>query len=83
MRKIILGVEGMMCGMCEAHINDEIRKHYPNVKKVTSNRNKKETIIINDEDINENDLSNIIKDTGYTMTSYNSEEYKKKSLFGF
>ena len=28
-------VEGMACSMCEAHVNDAIRKAFP-VKKVTS-----------------------------------------------
>ena len=35
MLKITLGVDGMMCGMCESHVNDAVRKAFP-VKKVTS-----------------------------------------------
>ena len=35
MVKFTLGVEGMACGMCESHINDEIRKNLK-VKKVSS-----------------------------------------------
>jgi copper chaperone CopZ len=35
MVKIVLTVEGMMCGMCESHINDAVRTDFP-VKKVTS-----------------------------------------------
>ena len=30
-------VEGMACSMCEAHVNDAIRKAFP-VKKVTQQR---------------------------------------------
>ena len=33
MYEIILGVEGMRCGMCEAHVNDAIRNNFK-VKKV-------------------------------------------------
>mgnify|MGYP000538499094 CR=1 FL=1 len=33
-------VDGMMCGMCEAHVNDAVRKACP-VKKVNSSRSKK------------------------------------------
>ena len=30
MLKITLGVDGMMCGMCESHVNDAIRaRHFP------------------------------------------------------
>ena len=33
MEKITVKIEGMMCGMCEAHINDVIRRIYPKAKK--------------------------------------------------
>lgn len=29
MEKITVEVSGMMCGMCEAHINDAVRKAFP------------------------------------------------------
>ena len=35
MTKYTLVVDGMMCGMCESHVNDAVRKAFP-VKKVTS-----------------------------------------------
>ena len=38
-------VGGMMCGMCEAHINDAVRAACP-VKKVTSSHSKGETVIL-------------------------------------
>ena len=37
MLKYILKIDGMMCGMCEAHINEAIRAAF-NVKKVSSLR---------------------------------------------
>lgn len=39
MIKIILGIEGMACGMCEAHINNEVRNAF-NIQKVTSSHTK-------------------------------------------
>ena len=39
MYKTTLKIDGMMCGMCESHINDTIRKAAP-VKKVTSSHAK-------------------------------------------
>ena len=41
MLKITLGIDGMMCGMCESHINDAIRRKF-RVKKVTSSHTKKQ-----------------------------------------
>ncbi len=35
MVKITASIEGMACGMCEAHINEAVRNAFP-VKKVTS-----------------------------------------------
>ena len=39
MIKTTLRIGGMMCGMCEAHVNDAIRARF-NVKKVTSSTRK-------------------------------------------
>ena len=47
MIKTTVTVEGMACGMCEAHINDAIRAAFP-IKKVTSSRAKKETVILSE-----------------------------------
>ena len=35
MIKTVLKIDGMMCSMCEAHINDAVRKYF-NVKKVAT-----------------------------------------------
>ncbi len=48
--KITVQVDGMMCGMCESHINDAIRKAFP-VKKVTSSHSRGETVLLTESDI--------------------------------
>lgn len=35
MEQIIAKIDGMMCGMCESHMNDMVRNNFK-VKKVTS-----------------------------------------------
>ena len=45
MYEIDLKIGGMMCGMCESHINDAVRKALP-VKKVTSSHSKGQTVIL-------------------------------------
>jgi copper chaperone CopZ len=45
MVKITVGIEGMACGMCEAHVNEAVRNAFQ-VKKVTSSHAKKQTVII-------------------------------------
>ena len=49
MFKTTIKVDGMMCGMCEAHVSDAIRKAVPEAKKVKASRAKKEATFISDE----------------------------------
>lgn len=81
MKKVTLKIDGMMCGMCESHINDVIRKAFA-VKKVTSSHSKGETVILSDNDLSEEELHRIIDATGYQLLSVKSEPYEKKGLFG-
>ena len=50
MIKTVLKVNGMMCGMCEAHMNDLVRKNFQ-VKKVTSSVKDGETVVISEENL--------------------------------
>lgn len=82
MFKTTLKIDGMMCGMCESHMNDAIRNSFK-VKKVTSSHSKGETVIISEAAPDENKLSEIIGKTGYKLISFSSEPYEKKGLFSF
>ena len=80
MIKTTMKIDGMMCGMCEAHINDAIRNAFP-VKKVKASRARKEAEILAEELIDEAALSEVIERTGYTMTGFVSESVKMRGLF--
>ena len=82
MVKMTLDVDGMACGMCEAHVNDAVRKVFQ-VKKVTSSHSKGITEIIAEEPLDEEKLKSAIEATGYTVLSIKTEPYEKKkfSLF--
>ena len=56
MLKYTLKVDGMACGMCEAHVNDAVRKVCQNVKKVTSSHAKGETVILTEQELDEEKL---------------------------
>ncbi|MDE6673744.1 MAG: cation transporter [Acetatifactor sp.] len=79
MVKITVRVEGMACGMCEAHINEAVRNAFQ-VKKVTSSHTKKQTVIIAEKDIPEQELKNVITKAGYDVVSVSRESYEKKWL---
>ena len=83
MIKITLNVEGMACQMCEAHINDAVRRDFK-VKKVTSSHRKKITEIVAEGAIDEAALKVSIEAMGYSVIGIKTEPYEKKgfSLFG-
>ena len=80
MVKITVEIEGMACGMCEAHINEAVRNTFQ-VKKVTSSHTKKQTVIIAEKDIPEQELKDVITKAGYDAVSVSSEPYEKKGMF--
>lgn len=82
MVKITLEIDGMMCRMCEAHVNECIRENFT-VKKVTSSHAKGESVIIADSAPDEEKLRAVIGATGYKLTGMKTEPYEKKGgLFG-
>ncbi len=82
MTEIILEIDGMMCGMCESHINDCIRRSFK-VKRVTSSHSRGETVILTENEIDEEQLVDAISKTGYDVISVKSRPYEKKGLFSF
>ncbi len=80
MVETILRVDGMMCGMCESHINDVVRKT-ARVNKVTSSHTKGETVIISEQHVEA--LKAAIAETGYTVTGVQTRPYEKKGFFSF
>ena len=82
MIKTILKIDGMMCSMCEAHINDVLRKTIPGAKKVTASHTKGEASFLSEEEADENLLKDAIAATGYTCLSVESAPYEKRGWFG-
>ena len=81
MIKTVLKIEGMACGMCEAHICDTIRKAVPGAKKVTASHKRGEASFLTDAPADAETLKNAIAATGYTCLSAESAPYEKKGLF--
>ena len=82
MVETVLKVNGMMCGMCESHINEVVRKT-ADVKKVTSSHTKGETVIVSEQPLDIDKLKAAIADTGYTVVGSETKPYEKKGLFSF
>ena len=69
MIKTTLGIEGMACSMCEAHINDAIRKNF-DVKRVKSNRRKKTCVVVSEAPLDQNKVKLVISELGYDLVSF-------------
>ena len=92
MYKTTAKIDGMACSMCEAHVNETVRRAFP-VKKVTSSHKKGECVILAEEPVGQAELAAALEGqaelaaaldpTGYKVLSAESEPYRKKGLFGF
>ncbi len=83
MTKITMKVEGMMCGMCEAHVCDAIRKVCDGKPKITASHSTGLVEIILDTPPDVARMKNAVKGTGYKVLDVQSENIEKKgfSLF--
>ena len=70
-------IDGMMCGMCEAHVSDVIRSKF-NIKKVSASHSKGQAVILSDGPLDEAALRKAIGDTGYTVTDVTLRPFEKE-----
>ena len=82
MYKVTVKIDGMACGMCEAHICDTIRRAMPDAKKVKASAKRGEAVFASEEKPDAEALAKAISDTGYTYVSSSCETYEKRGLFG-
>lgn len=75
-----LKIDGMMCGMCESHINDAIRRSF-SVKKVSSSHTKGETVILSEDKLDSDRIKAVIAETGYDLMKIEIKPYETKSGF--
>lgn len=64
----LLEIDGMMCPMCESHVNDAIRNNFK-VKEVKSSHKTGLTQIQSDEVLDEELLRKAVEETGYKVKS--------------
>ena len=63
---ITLKIDGMMCGHCEAHVSDALRK-VEGVEKVTASHTKKTAIVQSNKQLDKELLKKAVDDKGYTV----------------
>lgn len=80
MYETVLKIDGMMCPMCESHVNDAVRAALA-VKKVTSSHKKGETVVLTDAPADEQALRAAVEKTGYRVLAVTTGEQEKKKRF--
>ena len=80
MIKVVMKIDGMHCGMCEAHVNDVVRK-VDGVSKVTSSHSKGRVEIIAEDGADVGQMTGNIEAQGYRVLDCQSEPYEKKGFF--
>jgi copper chaperone CopZ len=74
-----LGVEGMACGMCEAHVSDAIRRSF-DVRSAKSSRRKRQCVVVSEQALDRDRVASVLGELGYELTSM-TEEPCKRSFF--
>ena len=78
MIQITLTIEGMRCGMCEAHVCDAIRRAVPSAKKVAASRRRNEASFLTGEAVDPEGLRAAVNETGYACLAVRSVPFEKK-----
>ncbi|MDE6101844.1 MAG: cation transporter [Ruminococcus sp.] len=79
MIKTIVKIDGMMCGMCEKHVNNAVSRTFV-TENITSSHKKGETEIISETAPDETKLRETVEKEGYKVVSVTSEPYEKKKF---
>jgi copper chaperone CopZ len=80
MHQVIIKIDGMKCGMCEAHINNIIRNNIK-ASHVKSSHIKNESRFLTNDISNLDMLRKKIEEDGYKVLDIKHEEYIKKGIF--
>lgn len=82
MVETILKIDRLVCGLCEAHVDQLIRNHFE-IQKVKSNHRKSETKIISEQPLDQNRLTEIIEADGYRIVEIQEKQLEKKGGLKF
>ena len=79
MKKYVLKIDGMRCGMCEMHVEDIVRKNF-RIQRVKASHLKNVVVVFSLMEITEEEFINAFEPTGYRIESYTETEAVKKLI---
>jgi len=77
MLQVTLKIDGMRCGMCEAHVADAIRHALPQAKKVKANHHKGQVSFLIEEGVDYAPAKTKIEAGGYRVLVEENAPAKK------
>ena len=80
MIRTTIGISGMACGMCEAHISEALRNAF-SVKKAAVSRKKGTAVILSEAPLDSEKLRGVIQQAGYVIRYITEENIGEKGLF--
>ena len=80
MWKYTVEVNGMKCPKCEAKANSAVEKEF-DVKKVTSDHNANQTVIVCKEELDEDKIKSTIEGCGYQVGEIKKAPKKFLGIF--
>ncbi|MCR5496000.1 MAG: FeoB-associated Cys-rich membrane protein [Treponema sp.] len=67
----VVEIDGMMCPMCESHVNDAIRNNF-DVKSVKSFFKTGICLIVSEKSLDKEKITQVLKASGYTVKNINA-----------
>lgn len=77
MVETVVKIDGMMCGMCESHICEHIRRNFK-VRKVSASHRTGQVVVLSEEPLSIELLKEKINEIGYTVLDVKSGLSQKK-----
>ena len=80
MYRTIVGIDGMMCNMCEEHVSSALKRAL-GLSKVSASHKRNQAVLISAEPLAEREIREALKPTGYKVLSFSSESWEEPSLW--
>lgn len=87
MLQVTVKVDGMMCGMCEAHTKDAVRKVFPSARKISASASSGQVEFQLEENLPlpmlKHDLKAELDAMGYRLMEISADEIPEEEKGGF
>ena len=80
MYRTIVGIDGMMCNMCEEHVSSTLKRAL-GLSRVTASHRKNQAVLVSAEPVDETKLREALAPTGYKVLSFSCGPWEEPGLW--